>query len=85
MKNISKNITMLCPRCGNKLFSSLDVDSDELRVAPGTARVKCSDCGLIITKEELENENALVINNAIDETVEEVKKQFIKEIKKRLK
>ena len=81
MKDLSKNVLLMCPLCGNDQFESLDVSHAELMDADSGARVKCSDCGSIFTKEELLAENAENISFA----VEEVKREAIKEIEKELK
>ena len=57
MKDLSRNISLLCPTCGNDQFSAIDVETDDLSDAPDETRVKCSDCGMILTKAELIEEN----------------------------
>lgn len=51
-----------------------------------TIRIKCSDCGKILTKAELLKENQSVINanieDAKDEAMKEIKKELAKAFKK---
>jgi len=67
MKDLSRNISLLCPTCGNDQFSAIDVETDDLSDAPDETRVKCSDCGMILTKAELIEENQERINANIDD------------------
>jgi len=85
MKNMSRNITLLCPICGNSQFESLDEKNEEFGDASDQARYKCSDCGSIFTKEQLMEENSEKINIAIDEMKDDVLNEFEKELKKALK
>ena len=82
MKNISRNIVLLCPVCGNSQFECLDSEYDDLREAPGDVRMRCSDCGAVYTKDILITENTEKINNAIEEVKNDALKEFEKELKK---
>ena len=81
MKDLNKRITLLCPICGNDQFESLDGDFDDAESTPDDAKFRCSDCNSVFTKEVLINENAEKINN----TVEELKQDIIKEVEHELK
>ena len=43
MKNLDRNVTLLCPLCGNDQFLSLDEEFEDLLHAGDDARVRCSD------------------------------------------
>lgn len=49
MKDIFKNVDLICPLCGNKLLKSLDVDFNDLYDASKEVRLKCAHCGRIFT------------------------------------
>lgn len=85
MKDFSMNVTLYCPICGNDQFSTIDEYDGDLKEADGSIRFKCSDCGLIITKEELLDQNQDVINANIDDMKDEIIKEFNKNLKKALK
>ncbi len=85
MKNIEKSVTLFCPTCGNDQFETLDEIQGEIIDADESVRFKCSDCGLIITKGELIEENQDVINANIEDMKEEVVQEFQKELNKVLK
>ena len=85
MKDMKRNVTLRCPVCGNDQFESLDVDHDDLLNAPGTAKLRCSDCGAVHTKDELIAANGEAIDIAADEMVADVMKDFEKEWKKAMK
>ena len=85
MKDMKRNVTLRCPVCGNDQFESLDVDHDDLLNAPGTAKLRCSDCGAVHTKDELIAANGEAIDTAADEMVADVMKDFEKEWKKAMK
>mgnify|MGYP001198648774 FL=1 len=85
MKDLSRNISLLCPTCGNDQFSAIDVETDDLSDAPDETRVKCSDCGMILTKAELIEENQERINANIDDIKNEAVKEIEKELKKAFK
>lgn len=85
MKDIKKDVKLLCRICGNDQFKSLDSEFEDLVDAPDTTRLKCSDCGHIFTKAELIEDNNENINAAIEETKDELIDEFSKELKKSLK
>ena len=85
MKDFSRNITMHCPVCGNDQFSSLDSEFEDLSDAPDNARLQCSDCKTVFSKEELIEENQEAINDNVEEIKQDVVKEIEKELKKALK
>ena len=46
--------------------------------------MQCADCKSIYTKDEIIEDNSLIIENAKDEMVEEVMKDFDEQLKKAL-
>jgi ribosomal protein S27E len=82
MKNISRNVRLLCSVCGNDQFSSIDESVEDINDAPDDTKIKCSDCGRVITKEELLEENSELINANLDDFEKEALKEIEKEIKK---
>lgn len=48
-------------------------------------RVRCSDCGSEYTKRELLDNNAAIIDNAVDELAQDAIKELEKELKKAMK
>ena len=85
MRNLDRNITMLCPLCGNDQFSLVDEEYQELVDAPDNARLKCADCKTIYKKQEILAANAEKISIAADEMVQDAMQDFEKELKKALK
>ena len=85
MKDLSRNVRLLCPVCGNDQFSTVGRDIEDLLDAPGDTQFPCSDCRAIYTKEELIEENQGVIYANIEEIKSEAVKEFEKELKKALK
>lgn len=67
MKNMEKSISMKCSVCGNDQFSTVDESTEDMMNAPDETEVKCSDCGRIITKEQLIEENSHIINANIED------------------
>lgn len=85
MKNLDRNVTLLCPLCGNDQFLSLDEEFEDLLHAGDDARVRCTDCGSEFTKRELLDSNAAIIDNAVDELAQDAVKELEKELKKAMK
>ena len=85
MKNLDRKVTLLCPLCGNDQFSSLDEEFEDLLHASDDVRVRCSDCGSEYTKRELLDSNAVIIDNAVDELAQDAVKELEKELKKTMK
>ena len=85
MKDLSRNVRLYCNICGNDQFESLDEAFANLKEAPETVKMRCSDCGKIFTKEELIKENQGVINANIEDIQNRAVKEMDKELKKALK
>ena len=85
MKNLDRKVTLLCPLCGNDQFESLDEEFEDLLHASEEARVRCSDCSSVYTKHELVESNAAIIDNAVDELAEDAVKEVEKDLKKAMK
>lgn len=77
----SRKVTLYCPTCGNDQFSSVDVEIDDLSDAPDDTRIQCADCKCIFTKAELIEANQDIINA----NIEEMKKDLLKDLEKKLK
>jgi len=82
MKDMQKSIKMLCSVCGNDQFSTIDESIENLLDAPDETEIKCSDCGLITTKEQLIKDNNHIIEANIEDFKEEIIKQLQKDLKK---
>ena len=76
MKDLSREVAMLCPLCENDQFECLDEEFEDGVDTLDEVRFRCSDCGSVFTKEELIAENTEVLNNA----VENIKEEFLKEL-----
>lgn len=85
MKNLDRKVKLLCPLCGNDQFESLHEEVENLLHASDDVRVRCTDCGYECTKRELIDSNAEIIENAVDELKADVVKEFEKELKKAMK
>lgn len=81
MNNISRNVSLICPLCGNNQFSAIDCELNNLKEASGETKIKCSDCGRITTKDALIEDNQEIINA----NIEDIKKEAISEVEKKLK
>lgn len=85
MHGIERNVTLRCPVCGNDQFESLEVNHDDLMNALGTAKLRCSDCGKVHTKEALIEANREALDIAKNEIVADVMKDFEKRWEKAMK
>lgn len=85
MKNLERNVKLLCPLCGNDQFASLDEEFENLLNAPDNVRLRCSDCGSEYTKKELIDSNAEAVDCAVNELKEDAIKEIEKELKKAMK
>ena len=83
MKDISREVRMLCPLCGNDLFSCEIQGIDSLVDAPDTTPFRCADCGSVYTKRELIDGNTEVLENAQQEMMEDALEELRRRIKKR--
>lgn len=85
MKEITRDISLLCPLCGNSQFALIDDEYENLKDAPGSARIQCTDCKSEYTKDELLESNSELIENVKEEMKKEAIKEMEKELKKVLK
>lgn len=85
MKDLERKVKLLCPLCGNDQFASLDEEFEDLLHASDDARLRCSDCGSEYTKRELIDNNAEIIDTAVDELKQDAAKELEKELKKAMK
>lgn len=81
MKDLSRQVKMLCRVCGNDQFAS-DYPEDSLADAPDDTKLECEYCGAVTTKRELIEDNSRNINAAIDEITEEAASELSKELEK---
>lgn len=82
MKDIEKSISMKCSICGNDQFSTVDETIEDMQEASDEAEIKCSDCGRIVPKGQLIEENSEIINANIEDMKEELMEELQKEFKK---
>ena len=80
VEDIEKKVILKCSVCGNDQFF-VDDQIAELLHAPDDTEIKCSDCGRIVTKEQLIEENSYIINENLEDVKNDVKKQVKKELK----
>ncbi|MCD8020116.1 MAG: hypothetical protein LUF92_11195 [Clostridiales bacterium] len=81
-----RNVSLLCPVCGNDQFSAPDLgDMELLRDAPDDARIQCSDCKTIFTKSQLIEENQEQISAHVEEIEKEVVHDLERELNKAMK
>lgn len=80
MKDYNRTIKMICPLCGNDQFSTLD-HVDNLLNASDDTKIQCADCKKVFTKAQLLEENQYIV----DENIEEVKNEVIKDLEKQFK
>lgn len=85
MKDTSKQINLRCSICANDQFSTIDVSFEDLLKAPDETLIECSDCGRIISKEQLIEENRDNIEANINDLKDDVFKEIQKEFKKLFK
>lgn len=79
------SFSMKCSVCGNDQFSTIDDSIEDMLKAADETEVKCSDCGRVITKEQLIEENSHIIDANIDDFKDEIMKQLQKDFKKMFK
>lgn len=85
MKNLNRNVSLLCGCCGNDQFETLDIQYGDLRDAPDDTRLKCAYCGIITTKADLLADNEELINANIEDVKNEAVKEIAKDLKNALK
>lgn len=79
MKDLDRQVSMICSVCGNDQFAGDENDSSD------NATYQCSDCGKIYTKAELIAENEEKINAAVEEIADEAVAEIEKQLKKAFK
>lgn len=82
MKDMEMNIKLRCSVCGNDQFLAVDESIKDINEAEDDIEIKCSDCGRIVTKEQLIEENSSLIDDNIEDFKDEVMKELDKEIRK---
>jgi len=82
MKNMQMTICLKCSVCGNDQFSSIDENIQDISDVESDVEVKCSDCGRIVTKEELLEENSYIIESNLEDFKDEIMKSIKKDFKK---
>lgn len=82
MKDMEMKICLKCSVCGNDQFSLIDENIEDILEADGNVEVKCSDCGKVVTKEELLEENSYIIKANVEDFKDEIMKAIEKDFKK---
>lgn len=82
MKNMQMEICLKCSVCGNDQFSAIDESIQDISEADGDVEVKCSDCGKVVTKDELLEENSYIIEANIEDFKNDIMKAIEKDFKK---
>lgn len=82
MKNMQMEICLKCSVCGNDQFSAIDESIQDISDADGDVEVKCSDCGKVVTKDELLEENSYIIEANIEDFKNDIMKVIEKDFKK---
>ena len=82
MKDYTREVSLICPLCGNDIFSSLDEEIENILEAPELARFQCADCKSIYTKDELMEANTEKFEIARDEIANDLMKDLTKDLSK---
>ncbi|KQA33491.1 ECs_2282 family putative zinc-binding protein [Vibrio cholerae] len=77
LKNLDRQISLMCPTCGCKDFSFDEHDENGL--------VTCAQCERQLTRTELVTENSELITESQNEIAKDAQKQIEAEMKKMLK
>ncbi|MHB1483031.1 MAG: ECs_2282 family putative zinc-binding protein [Saccharofermentanales bacterium] len=85
MDDMEMTISMKCSICGNDQFSTVDEHIEDMENAPDETEVRCSDCGRIVTKAQLIEENSGLIDVNVEDFKEDIVKKLQKEIDKMFK
>ena len=78
-KNYDRQVSLICPTCGNTQFEFDDEIEEEIR------KYKCIACDSVFTKNEIIKENGEIIDEQISEIGEDVKKDLEKALKEAFK
>ena len=78
-------ISLKCSVCGNDQFSAVDEAIQDIEEAGDEIEVRCSDCGRVITKEQLMEENSHIIDANLEDFKDEIIKVIEKDFKKMFK
>lgn len=82
MRNMQMEIFLKCSICGNDQFSAIDESIQDISEADGDVEVKCSDCGKVVTKDELLEENSYIIEANFEDLKDDIMKAIEKDFKK---
>lgn len=77
MRDLSREVSLYCPSCGNNLFSTIDENDEPI--------YQCSACKNVFSKSQLLEENEEIINANIEDIRNEAIKEFDIELRKSLK
>ena len=81
INELSRNVSLICPVCGNDQFRIMGAEDNELKNTSGEVQVQCSDCGAVFSKEEIIEENSEKIDIAIEELKDDIAAEIEKEVK----
>ena len=82
MSDVNRSINMVCPLCGNDMFSS---NEDSYTNDSANIVYRCAECKSEYSHEELIQANSELIENTRDEIIDEVLADFQKQWKKAMK
>ena len=82
INELCKNVSLICPVCGNDQFRIMGAEDNELKNMSGEVQVQCSDCGSVFSKEEIIEENSEKIDIAIEELKDDITAEIEKEVKR---
>ena len=58
MKDLSRKISLICSVCGNSLFETISDVYEDMGLRGNEPMFKCSDCGRLVSKQDLLYENS---------------------------
>ena len=82
MRDLSRQVILFCPTCGNDQFSFEETKDGEYM---DEHVFRCANCNRSITKHELVERNLDVVSANVDEMTDEVIAEFQKELNKAFK
>lgn len=85
MKDMKMSISLRCNVCANDQFTIQGENVHDLSDTPNDTKVKCSDCGRIVNKEQLIEENSHIVAANIEDLKKEAIKKIEKDVKKMFK